>query len=103
MLFRSRIVHVGEGKAETAAKVWLVFYDSRHETPVNAGENSGRKLANYNVVRTLTPIGKWTGPAASFPVDLNAIDADCDGAAVIVQTEGTGPIIAAARIDRTKR
>jgi hypothetical protein len=83
--------------------VWLVFYDSKHETPINAGENSGRKLANYNVVRTLTPIGKWTGGAASFPVDLDAIDADCDGAAVIVQTEGTGPIIAAARIDRTKR
>jgi hypothetical protein len=98
-----RLVHVGEGKAEAPAKVWLVFYDSKHETPINAGENSGRKLANYNVVRTLTPIGKWTGGAASFPVDLDAIDADCDGAAVIVQTEGTGPIIAAARIDRTKR
>jgi hypothetical protein len=98
-----RIVHVGDGKTESPAKVWLVFYDSKHETPVSAGENSGRKLASYNVVRTLTPIGKWTGSAASFPVDLNEIDADCDGAAVIVQTEGTGPIIAAARIDRTKR
>jgi len=98
-----RVVHVGDGKAAAPAKVWLVFYDSKHETPVHAGENSGRKLANYNVVRTLIPIGEWTGRAADFSVDLDAIDADCDGAAVIVQTAETGPIIAATRIDRTKR
>lgn len=98
-----RVVHIGEGKAPAPAKVWLVFYDSKHETAVHAGENSGRRLANYNVVRTLTPIGTWTGSAADFPVDLDAIDADCDGAAVIVQAEETGPIIAAKRIDRTKR
>jgi hypothetical protein len=98
-----RVVHVGDGKAAAPAKVWLVFYDSKHETQVQAGENSGRRLSNYNVVRTLIPIGRWTGSAANFPVDLEAIDADCDGAAVIVQTEETGPIIAAARIDRTKR
>jgi hypothetical protein len=95
-----RVVHVGAGKTAAPAKVWLVFYDSKHETAVHAGENNGRRLANYNVVRTLTPVGKWTGNAVDLPVDLDAIDADCDGAAVIVQAEETGPILAAARIDR---
>lgn len=97
-----RIVHIGAAKAEAPAKVWLVFFDSRHETAVKAGENSGRHLANYNVVRTLTPVGKWSGHAVDLPVDLDAIDADCDGAAVIVQAEETGPILAAARIDRKR-
>lgn len=97
-----RVVHVGAAKTEAPAKVWLVFFDSKHETAVKAGENSGRHLANYNVVRTLTPVGKWSGNAIDLPVDLDAIDADCDGAAVIVQGEETGPILAALRIDRKR-
>jgi len=95
-----RVVHVGAAKAAAPAKVWLVFFDSKHETAIHAGENSGRHLANYNVVRTLTPVGNWTGSAVDLPVNLDAIDEDCDGAAVMVQSEGTGPILAAARIDR---
>ena len=95
-----RVVHVGAANAAAPAKVWLVFFDSKHETAVQAGENSGRQLANYNVVRTMTPVGRWTGSAVDLPVDLDAIDADCDGAAVIVQAEETGPILAATRIDR---
>jgi hypothetical protein len=98
-----RVVHVGAGKAAAPATVWLVFFDSKHETKVKAGENSGRRLANYNVVRTMAPVGKWTGSAIDIPVDLDAINADCDGAAVIVQAEETGPIVSAARIDRSKR
>ena len=98
-----RVVHVGAGTAAAPAAVWLVFFDSKHETKVKAGENSGRKLANFNVVRIMTSVGKWTGRAVDFPVDLDALGADCDGAAVIVQTEETGPILSAARIDRTKR
>jgi len=98
-----RVVHVGAGKAAGPATVWLVFFDSKRETKVKAGENSGQRLANYNVVRTMTAVGTWTGSAIDIPVDLDAIDADCDGAAVIVQSDETGPILAAARIDRTKR
>lgn len=98
-----RVVHVGDGKAAAPATIWLVFFDSKHETKVKAGENSGRQLANYNVVRTMAPIGKWTGSAVDIPVDLDAIDVDCDGAAVIVQAEETGPIVSAMRIDRAKR
>jgi hypothetical protein len=95
-----RVVHVGAATAAAPATVWLVFFDSRHETKVKAGENGGRRLANFNVVRTMAPVGKWTGRAVDFPVDLDALDADCDGAAVIVQTEETGPILSAARIAR---
>jgi hypothetical protein len=98
-----RVVHVGAGAAAAPATVWLVFFDSRHDTKIKTGENSGKKLANHNVVRTMASVGKWKGSAVDLPVDLDALDKDCDGAAVIVQAEETGPIVAAQRIDRTKR
>jgi hypothetical protein len=85
------------------ATVWLAFFDSRRETKIKSGENSGLRVANHNVVCTLIPVGRWTGAAVDFPIDVDSIEADCDGAAVLVQTEDTGPIIAAARIERTKR
>jgi hypothetical protein len=98
-----RIVHLGAGTAPAPATVWLVFFDSRHETKIKTGENSGKKLANYNVVRTMAAVGKWKGSAVDLPVDLDALDKDCDSAAVIVQAEETGPILSAQRIERAKR
>ena len=55
------------------ATVWLVAVDRQHTTPVNAGENRGRTLTNYNVVRDYRPIGRWTGGAVTIelgPDDL---------------------------------
>jgi hypothetical protein len=98
-----RTLRIGAAGAATAATVWLVGFDRRHETPVRAGENSGRRLANHNVVRTMQPIGTWQGQAEEIALDLSAIAVECDGAAVIVQAGETGPVVAATRVDLPKR
>jgi hypothetical protein len=97
-----RTLHLGAARSPAPATVWLIGYERRHQTPVQSGENSGRKLANYNIVRVMQPVGVWTGGAATLPLDLQIL-AQCDGAAVIVQTEETGPIVAAAHLDLPKR
>ena len=78
------------------ADVWLVRYDPRIvQVAIRRGENGGRTLPHRNVVRQLVRLGGWNGRAARF-----ALPAATDPAlrsAVLVQTAGAGPILAAAK------
>jgi len=81
------------------ATVWLVFYDASHETAVPRGENRGRTVRNYNVVRSIEPVGTWTGQAAEIPLNTSAArKAGRNGCAVIVQDGTNGPVLGAAKM-----
>ena len=56
-----RQVAIGAGPAPAvAADVWLVRYDPRIvRTPIGAGENTGKTLAQRNIVRELVRVGTW--------------------------------------------
>jgi hypothetical protein len=78
-----------------AADVWLVRYDPRViAVPVRAGENEGRTLPHKNVVRSFTRLGAWAGQAETFAIPPSAPGL---ATAVLVQTPGAGPILAAAK------
>jgi hypothetical protein len=90
------VAAVGAGaRTGEAADVWLVRYDPHTvQVPVRAGENTGRTLPHRNVVKALVRLGAWTGAPARFtlppaPAGLST--------AVLVQSHGAGPILAAAR------
>ena len=89
-------VEVGAGAPPGApAEVWLVRYDPRTvQVPIRAGENTGRTLPIKNVVKSLTRLGDWRGPAARFALPPAAPGL---ATAVLVQTRGVGPILAAAK------
>jgi len=79
-----------------AADVWLVRYDPRIvQVAIRRGENGGRTLPHRNVVRELVRLGGWNGRAARF--DIPASRDPALRAAVLVQTAGAGPILAAAK------
>ncbi len=81
------------------AAVWLVFFDPRHETKVRRGENRGRTIANYNVVRDLRRIGQWEGRDLTLNVPGSELKSHkAGGAAVFIQAELKGPILGAQRI-----
>ena len=91
-------IAIGAGSApKGGADIWLVRYDPRIiEVPIKRGENGGRTLPHRNIVRQLTHLGRWTGQPQSL-----ALPRDPDPAlrtAVLVQSPGGGPILAAARI-----
>jgi len=77
------------------ADVWLVRYDPRTiAVPIRAGENDGRTLPHKNVVRALVRLGAWSGGAERFVLPPASPSL---ATAVIVQTPGAGPILAAAK------
>jgi hypothetical protein len=49
------------GAADRAITALLVAYDPQRTTPVGAGENGGRHLAEYRIVREATSLGQWDG------------------------------------------
>src|SRR5712692_2934716 len=55
------------------ADVTLAIYDRRHSTPVASGENQGRMLDNFNVVRRLEVLARWDGAAASWTIDADRL------------------------------
>ncbi|MFD2053902.1 DUF1223 domain-containing protein [Mesorhizobium calcicola] len=87
-------VSIGAGSAPGGrADVWLVRYAKGVvEVPVARGENTGRTLPHANVVHALTKLGSWTGAAAAL--DLPAAPGGLS-TAVLVQSPGGGPILAA--------
>ncbi len=78
-----------------AADVWLIRYDPRTlEVAVRRGENAGKTLPHKNIVRGIVRLGGWDGKAERF--GLPAADSGL-ATAILVQTAGAGPILAAAK------
>jgi hypothetical protein len=90
------LVTLPEAEVARPATVWVAFYDRQHVTPVKRGENAGKTLTNYNIVREFRSIGRWQGAKRDLPLDIGATDLAERGFAVIVQVEPTGPILGAA-------
>lgn len=91
----------GTFEGETA-RVLVAAYDSKHDTEINRGENSGKILSYHNVVRDMARVGRWSGAAKSFTVTEKELKmAGRDGCAVLIQSTKTGRILGAAKIDLT--
>ena len=88
-------VSIGAGKAPAGkADVWLVRYNKGVvEVPVARGENIGRTLPHANVVHSLIKLGSWNGAATTLPLPAAS---GGFSTAVLVQSPGGGPILAAA-------
>ncbi|MFV0513993.1 MAG: DUF1223 domain-containing protein [Jhaorihella sp.] len=73
----------------------LVRYSALRHANITRGENAGRRIDYANVVETLKVVGNWDGEE---PADFTVpVDGDLP-AAVLVQRQGHGPILAAARV-----
>ncbi len=96
-------VSVGAAPFKGQATVWWVAFDNGHTTKVRAGENGGRTLSYVNVVRDLRAIGSWSGEATRITVDIaDELREGYQNCAILVQADGTGPILAAAAIPMVK-
>ena len=77
--------------------VQLVAVRPHQMVRIRRGENAGKTLDYANIVTLWKVVGRWDGRA---PLSLTAAAPDGDTrSAVVVQAEGPGAIVAAARAD----
>ncbi len=94
-----------DGEHENPADVWLITYDKKNTTLVSTGENHGKLLDNYNVVREMKSIGMWNGKKLEISAELGELT-DNQNCAVIVQQFNSsrqtikGPILGAANCNK---
>lgn len=89
-------IAVGPGREAEPAAVMAFAYRRQARTAVARGENSGRTLLEYNVVRARFDLGAWAGPAQSYRLAVDALPADATDVAVLVQRARQGAVIGAA-------
>jgi len=77
-------------------EVILVSYLRKAVSSIGRGENAGRTLEEYNIVRSLRSLGRWDGSAHDFSSPLSSLPPDATDVAVLVQASGQGAIVGAA-------
>lgn len=70
-------------------EVWICSVSKSVPITVNRGENRGRELTYYNVVRNWLKVGDWNGSAASWTVPLENVSRDGVDAAVVYVQDGS--------------
>jgi hypothetical protein len=78
-----------------SGEVWLCPITSKTPVSIGRGENHGRTLTYYNVVRRWVKLGDWNGKAATFSLPLSELPGadyslkDVDTLAAVVQSGAT--------------
>ena len=78
--------------------VVLVSYLRKATSSISRGENAGRTLDEYNIVRSMSMLGHWDGSAREFSAGLGSLPRDATDVAVLVQARGQGAIVGAATL-----
>ena len=79
-----------------ASDVILLTYLRKAVSPIGRGENAGRTLDEYNIVRSFRQLSRWDGSAQEFRIKIASLPRDATDVAVLVQSRGQGPIVGAA-------
>ena len=91
-------VSLPDRKDHAGYEVNLAAYLPQAQTHVGRGENSGRTLTEFNIVRQFRTLGPWNGREAVFHVPLDAMPADATYVAVLLQRAAQGPIAGSATV-----
>lgn len=93
-------VRIGVGVATQPATIWIAHTLSSRSVNVTRGENSGRVMTYWNIVRDFSAVGTWNGAALSISVPARGHDAKdlTDGVAVWIQSGRNGQVLGAGQI-----
>ena len=86
--------YAGSGEAPDAT-IWLLLSSKAETVAIQRGENRGKTLTYYNVVRQMVPIGKWNGEAIEVELPKSDLMEGYDGCTAILQVNGAGEILGA--------
>jgi len=86
----------GQEPRARSCDVVLVAYLRHAVSSIGRGENAGRKLEEFNIVRTTRTLGLWDGQAQTFRASLASLPSDATDVAVLLQPRGQAAILGAA-------
>jgi hypothetical protein len=98
-------VEVAEGELSVTLPEWpdrgtydvnLAAYLPEASTRIEGGENSGRSLHEFNIVRQFRSLGVWRGDRTVLHTRLDSFPADATQVAVLLQATRQGPIAGSA-------
>jgi hypothetical protein len=85
------------GAKPVVGTIWIAKYTKRATVEIDRGENAGRSITYFNVVKILNRIGTWEG------VETEEVampqPGPGEGVAIWIQEGEVGPILAAAKIE----
>jgi hypothetical protein len=89
------LVDVGAQEILAPSEVLLVAYQRLAVSPIGRGENAGRTIKEFNIVRNLRSLGRWDGQQRQYRSRVDSLSPDATDVAVLLQPLGQAPIIGA--------
>jgi hypothetical protein len=96
-------VDLGARQKGVPSDVLLVAYLRTAVSPIGRGENAGRTINEFNIVRDFHNLGRWVGQTQQFHARVDSLPRDSTDVAVLVQPLGEAPIIGAATMPLPRR
>lgn len=88
-----KLVSIEVGSGSGNGRVLLIGFDREHTTPIGRGENGGRTLTEANIVRSIRPVGQWSGS----PLKISEQFPEGQDFAVVLEAPN-GQVIGASRL-----
>jgi hypothetical protein len=88
-----KLVSIEVGSGGGNGRVLLIGFDREHTTPIGRGENGGRTLTEANIVRSIRPVGQWSGR----PLKISEQFPEGQDVAVVLEAPN-GQVIGASRL-----
>jgi hypothetical protein len=92
------LIDLGAQDKSVPCDVLLVAYLRTAVSPIGRGENAGRTLKEFNIVRDFRSLGRWEGQKQVYHPRLDSLPSDATDVAVLIQPMGQAPIIGAASV-----
>jgi len=89
-------IDLGGQTGAAPCEVLLVAFARSAVSSIGRGENAGRTIEEFNIVRELRVLGRWDGRPQQFRARVDSLPGDATDVAVLVQRLGQAPIIGAA-------
>lgn len=96
------VIKIGDQSTpdDAVSTVWIAVVEKAATVAIKRGENSGREITYYNVVRELSPVGMWAGKPKAIQLSPEAMNMSKSSAcAILVQQGKGGPIVGAAWLE----
>ena len=90
------VINLPERATQSDYDVNVVAYLPEAATPIGRGENSGRTLTEFNIVREFRRVATWNGKSSVLRLPLASFPADATQAAVLLQQSKQGSIVGSA-------